>query len=226
MRRLMIGCFVIFLTVCVSAFCDELVPRSGWYVRADAGYSSARDPELSIPSGPLPADLGSSSLFGGGLGYSYVPGLRGDFTLTYRSSFQQISGFPAMPEGRADFKSLTALVSIYLDLISKVRFSPYIGFGIGMARNELGKVTIQNVDGSFLAAIDGRTTQNFAWQFCAGGSLVLQDHLLLDVGYHYLTAGDYESRDLLKFADGTTTLSKDRASFRAHEWIVSIQYTF
>src|SRR5262245_47068241 len=122
MGKMKFGLIIAFLFSCTFVFADdELTPVSGWYVRFDAGISSAMDPELKIPSGPLPADLGSSPIVGAGFGYSYVPGLRGDLTVTYRSGFQQVGGFAGMPQGTADFRSLAVLGSIYLDVFSTAR---------------------------------------------------------------------------------------------------------
>ena len=226
MGKIKSGVFLILLLISSSIFAEELTPAGGWYVRFDAGISTASDPELKIPSGPIPADLGSSPILGGGLGYSLVPGIRADLTLTYRSGFEQISGFPAMPQGVADFRSLATLLSLYLDVLSSERVSPYAGFGIGFARNDLGRITITNPDGSRLGTIEGKSKTGYAWQFCAGGSFQLGDQWLLDAGYHYLKGGDYESKDLLVFSDGSSVFAKDKAKFRSHEFIVSLQYTF
>jgi len=220
------GVFIALLCMGTALFADELTPASGWYVRFDAGRSNARDPELKIPSGPLPADLGSSAIFGGGLGYSIVPGLRTDLTITYRSGFQQVSGFPGMPQGAADFKSLATLLSLYLDVLSSARVSPYFGFGIGIARNELGRVTITNTDGSLLGSIEGKRKTGYAWQFCAGGAFQLRNNWLLDAGYHYLSAGAYESADQLVFTDRSIVFARDQGTFHSHEFILSLQYTF
>jgi len=204
----------------------EMDPASGFYVRFDAGFSSARDSEVQISSGSLPADLGTSAIFGGGIGYSFVPGIRTDFTLTYRSGFEQVSGFPQMPTGNAEFKSIASLVSLYLNLVPSERLSPYAGFGIGIARNRLGDVGITNPDGSLFGTIGGKTQTNFAWQVCAGVSANLGDRWLLDLGYHYLSAGEYSSQDLLLSSDGSSSFGKDVGKFRANELLVSLQYTF
>jgi len=227
MGKVKVALLIAFILFCSSLYADEeLTPVSGWYVRIDLGTSNASDPELKIPSGPVPADLGSSPVFGGGLGYSIVPGLRTDLTFTYRSGFEHVSGFSAMPQGTADFHSLVTLASLYLDVLSSARVSPYGGFGIGVARNELDRITITNPDGSILGTIEGKTTSNFAWQLCAGAVIQLKNRWLVDVGYHYLSAGDYESQDLLHFTDGTSAPGKDEAKFHAHEFIASIQFTF
>ncbi len=204
----------------------EVHPGSGWYVRVDEGVASAREPELRIPSGPLPADLGEANLVGGGIGWSLVAGLRADFTLTYRSGFEQVSGFPAMPEGRADFRSYSALVSLYLDLMTARRFSPYGGFGIGLAHNKLEEVRITNPDGSLLGTIGGKEKSNYAWQLCAGGTFQISNRWLLDFGYHFFQGGDYESQGLLHFTDGSSAFAKDTGKFRTHELMIGLQYIF
>lgn len=215
-----------FLALSGVSFGEEIDPASGWYLRFDAGLSSARDPETTIPEGPLPADLGSSTVFGAGLGLTYVPGIRTDLTLTYRSGFEQISGFDAMPAGQADFRSVVTLMSLYLDIYQMPRVTPYAGFGLGFSTNKLGRITITNPDGSLLGTIEGKSKTNFAYQLCGGASIRISERVLLDVGYHYLKAGDYESEELLTFPDGSSVPGKDIGEFRAHEWIVSLQYHF
>jgi opacity protein-like surface antigen len=215
-----------FLMITATSFAQELEPAGGWYVRIDAGWSDAREPEATIPEGPLPADLGSSPLFGGGLGLTYVPGIRMDLTFTYRSGFEQISGFEGMPAGQADFRSLVTLLSLYLDFYQMPRVTPYGGFGLGFSRNELGRITIANPDGSLLGTIEGASKMNFAYQLCLGVSIQMTNRILLDVGYHFLKAGDYESEELLIFPDGNSIPGKDLGKFGSHEIILSLQYVF
>jgi opacity protein-like surface antigen len=214
------------LMISLTSFSQELQPAGGWYVRIDAGWSSARDPEVTIPEGPLAADLGSSPLLGGGLGLTYVPGIRTDLTFTYRSGFEQISGIAGTPTGQADFRSLVTLLSLYLDLYQMPRVTPYGGFGLGFSRNELGRITITNPDGSLLGTIEGTSKTNFAYQLCLGASIQLTNRFLVDVGYHFLKAGDYESEDLLIFPDNSSIPGKDVGKFGSHEIILSLQYIF
>ena len=125
MEKIRIGIILSLIALCSALYADdELTPVSGWYARFEIGTSNASDPQLKIPSGPLPADLGSSPIFGGGLGYSLVPGLRADLTFTYRSRFDQVAGFDSMPQGTAEFHSLATLLSFYLDALSSARVSP------------------------------------------------------------------------------------------------------
>jgi opacity protein-like surface antigen len=136
----------------------ELTPVAGWYVRLDTGLSSARAD-----------DLGTSPVFGGGLGLSYVPGLRGDLVLTSRSGFEQ-----------EDFQALTTLLSVYLDVYQTPRVSPYGGFGIGFSRNEVAS----------------ESTTVFAWQLCGGANVQLGNRWLLDIGYHLVKGGDLHSHEV------------------------------
>ena len=221
---------VLFLCFCfipIVAFSqDETGPAQGWYIRVDGGYSSALDPDVTIPAGSLPGDLGSSGIFGGGIGTTYVPGLRADLTFTYRSGHEQVTGFPDMPEGRADFRSLVTLLSLYLDIYSRPRVSPYGGFGLGFARNQLGDITITNPDGSQLGTIAGKNKTSFAWHVSFGAGIQVTNRLLLDLGYRYLKGGDYDSEGLLIFPDGSRVPAKNEGTFRANEVIVSLQYIF
>ena len=224
--RMMFLLFLAFSSPFVYAQEDELRPLPGWYVRMDAGFSSARDPEITIPEGPLPAELGDSLILGAGIGYSYVPGARADLTFTYRSGYEQITGFSGMPGGEADFHSLLTLFSFYLDLVTFQRISPYAGFGLGFARNNLGDITIRNLDGSLLGTVGGNDKTSFAWQLAGGLAIQVSNRVLLDAGYHYVSAGDYESEELLVFPDGSSVPGKDQGSLRAHEIWFSFQYVF
>lgn len=223
-KRKLSGIFLVFLFLASGRLHAEEI--SAWYIRVDGGISDALDPKLKIPSGPFPADLGNSALFGAGFGYAFVPGLRIDATFLYRPSFQQISGSSQTPQGKADFRSYTTLASGYLDLITIYRVSPYIGGGLGFAHNDLKEITIRSLDGSLLARIQGKSKTNLAWQLCAGMNVQLTNSFLIDAGYHFLNAGDYESQDRLVFVDGSTKSSMNRGSLRSHEFILSLQYAF
>ncbi len=214
------------LILCATFLYAEMDQASGFYVRFDAGISFARDPVLRIPSGPIPSDLGKSPILGGGIGYSFVPGIRTDFTVTYRSGFEQISGFPQMPTGNAEFDSVAGLASLYLNLFQIATAAPYAGFGVGASRNQLSEVRITNPDGSLLGTIGGKNQTNFAWQVCAGISANLSNRWLLDIGYRYLSAGEYTSQDLLFFPDGSSIAVRNIGKFRSNEVQLSLQYTF
>lgn len=219
--------FLIVILCCTNfLFAKEFDPDTGWYVRIDAGASIAMDPELRIPDEALPADLGESTVLGGGVGYSLVSGLSADFTVLYRSGFEQISGIPQMPSGKADFESLTGLVSLYMDVVTLGRVNPYAGFGIGVSRNKLGAVQITNTDGSALGTIGEKTKMNFAWQVSAGVEILLAERFSLLPGYRYLNGGDYESQDLLLFNDGSTSQARNRAKFHANEFQLSLKIFF
>jgi opacity protein-like surface antigen len=153
-RKYLFAALLSFFPVFVFA---ELEPAGGWYVRFDAGFSSAQSD-----------DLGTSPVFGGGLGLAYVPGLRADLGLTYRSGFDE------------DFKALTTLLSIYLDLYQTATVTPYGGFGMGFSRNK-------EVND---------TTNVFAWQICGGANVQLGNRWLLDVGYHMVKGGELHSHEV------------------------------
>ena len=153
-RKYLFAVLFSFFPVFVFA---ELEPAGGWYMRFDAGFSSAQ-----------PDDLGTSPVFGGGLGLAYVPGLRADLGLTYRSGFDE------------DFQALTTLLSVYLDVYQTATVSPYGGFGMGFSRNK--------------DVID--TTTVFAWQICGGANIQLGNRWLLDVGYHLVKGGELHSHEV------------------------------
>ncbi len=74
-------------------------------------------------------------------------------------------------------------------------FRPYVGFGIGVARNELDDATIHKVfrdEGPNVSVINGNTEYDFAWQAIGGVAFLLDDDLILDFAYTYADLGDAE----------------------------------
>jgi opacity protein-like surface antigen len=156
-----------------------------FYLRADAGGS--------FPTGSDLDGFGTSPVFGGGIGFSPLPFLRTDATLTYRSDYSgsgAVSGTPF--SAKADLKSIVGMVNAYVDFPTFANLTPYIGGGVGVAHNELGSTSV-SAGGVQVATIGGASKTDFAWQLGGGVALSVLPTVALDIAYHYLDAGRFES---------------------------------
>jgi opacity protein-like surface antigen len=153
--------------------------------------------------------LGRNRSIGGGFGYYFSPNIRGDLTLDGSSSANAhgsvLDGAATVQgERRFGIKSTVGLANLYYDFDNRGRFTPYLGVGLGFARNTTtaGTVTIAGCDtGSTgapncAAAMEGTTKTNAAGALMAGFSAKLGDRWNLDAGYRFLYLGDAKTGDI------------------------------
>jgi|SRR6185312_6273087 len=180
------------------------------YLRADAGGS--------FPTGSDLDGFNPSSVFGAGIGFSPLPFLRTDVTVTYRSDYSgsgAVSGTPFA--ANSDITSFVGMVNAYFDFPTVGRFTPYVGGGGGVAHNELGSTTI-TAGGATVGTIGGASKTDFAWQLGGGVAISLLPTIALDIAYHYLDAGKFESAS---FAGSTLS-----GRLKAHEVTAGIRVGF
>lgn len=154
-------------------------PAPGPYVRLNSGYSFGN------------SGAGNSWLIGGGLGWRFSPNWRADLTLDYRPDYRQDTNFGIGPGPKTGLDDLTAMANGYYDFTLPMLnpLVPYIGGGIGVARNSYDGVTVQTGP-TTTSHLTGSEKDQFAWQAMAGVSYYFSPSLALDVGYRYLDAGN------------------------------------
>src|SRR5229473_860465 len=101
-----------------------------FYVRADAGGS--------FPTGSDLQGFDPSPVVGAGVGFSPLPFLRTDVTISYRTDYPGSATDTTTLPGitlneKADIKSLVGMVNAYYDFPSVAGFTPYVGGGIRLA---------------------------------------------------------------------------------------------
>lgn len=181
------------------------------YWRVEAGSSHARDAGFQdkdfeqaglIWDGnfpPVPGildELGVSPLFGVGVGYRFDDSVRGDVVLGYRGRYALTGAFQESWSTRpttydVDVASTTLLVNGYYDFRPVAGVRPYLGAGIGVARNRTGQLT-QDFGFGFTTTVAGATRHDFAFALMAGVGLPMQGWTL-DVGYRYVDMGKFET---------------------------------
>jgi opacity protein-like surface antigen len=184
-----------------------------FYVRGDFTHSSSGFDTISEPATftHSQAHLGNTRFWGGGVGYHFSPNIRGDLTLDAGST-ASVRGTVADPlatvQGERQFgvKHIVGLANLYYDFDPRGRFSPYLGVGLGFARNTTtaGSVAVSGCDAvdpltgapACSAAFEGASKNNAAGALMAGISTKLGDRWTLDAGYRFLYLGDAHTGDI------------------------------
>lgn len=201
---------------------------SGWYIRGDVGIGAHRtikmrgrpDPMTQVFPNFVPtsynilsAAVSGSPFVGLGFGYRFNNWFRMDFTSEYRtatfsSQDQLVFNNPLVGSTavlrnfyRGNLTSMVYMLNGYVDLGTWHGVTPFVGAGVGVARQTLhgvtdngyinttagpGAGTTANTSGNFKA----KTTTSFAWAVMAGAAYHVNSNLKLELGYRYLNMGN------------------------------------
>ncbi len=176
--------------------------RLGPYLKAGGGYSWSTS-----------SRFGDSPVFGGGIGWRFLPFFRMDATFDYRSDGKDNAA------GGARFTNWAAMANAYLDFnLPVIRpLVPYVGAGIGIDQNKVSGSTV-TVGGTTVAHLTGSNKNQFAWQAMAGVSYYLTANLALDVGYRYFYGGRAES--------GSSSGLPVRGDYSTNEVVGTLRWEF
>jgi opacity protein-like surface antigen len=213
---------VLISSAAVAATAGAADADHGVYVRLDTGASFSRNAGQDVGS-----DVGTAAIVGGGVGYRFNPYLRGDVTLSYRNGYRidsskVMEGLTYSSRGGVD--SVVGLANVYVDPFRYGIFRPYIGGGVGFARNQIGNVSVSVLD--YNGTLDGNTSTSFAWQGSAGVGVELTRSVTVDVGYRYLDMGEGVTGSHVDFTEWTQDNWKSKGYLRAHELQLGLRYQF
>jgi opacity protein-like surface antigen len=192
----------------------------GWYLRGDVGVGvqtfgsfnhSQTNSSFVWPASwtIVQQDIQDTSIFGMGIGYAWNNWLRFDVTGEYRtkalfkttgrymgtsdfcpntafgtgSCFDNISG---------NLSSAVFLANAYVDLGTWWCITPFIGAGVGAARNMISDVQQGIISNGFqgFGYTSGNSAQwNLAWDVTAGLTYNINDNLKVDLSWRYLNMG-------------------------------------
>lgn len=218
----------IILTVAIACGITSIAQAdqcSGFYVKAETGYSFSNNADFDVgqgigwgqPQDDFSNEIGNSWLWGAGLGYRINPLIRTDITYDRRAGFEYSKSFYYADRHRQfDITNQTVMANLYLDAngircVNFGRFNPFIGGGIGYARNTGSDFTSTDISTGFQTVNAANTvstyspTNHFAWQFTLGTAFNLCKHLDLDAGYRYVNIGDIQA--------GPKQLNRDAPNF-------------
>jgi len=227
---------ITLLTLSASVLADD---ASKFYATIQAGLSK------SISTGDIPLvdqsgialngksnDLGSGGVVGIGVGRYFNNNMRGEMSLNYRDGHQLDTPdtiYTAYSYSyKADLKSVSMFLSGYYDFnsinLSGKSLTPYIGGGIGLARNDMGVTTI-TVSGENLTSIEGKNVTEFAWKLGAGANLNLTEKCSLDLNYQFVDLGKFKSGSLV--SNTMTNMHKPfEGDYRTNELTIGLRYKF
>lgn len=194
---------------------------NGWYFRGDIAYAFSEDPDLRQSGARVGGDsMDNTWDFGAGFGYIFDEHFRGDVTVDYRLD-ADVSGADSITGSRyqTDVASTTVLANLYYDILSRDRFTPYVGAGIGFSYNETDELAIL-LGGAPAGSVGGDSTTDFAAAAMAGFSYKMSEGWLVDAGYRYLYVGD------AKTGDNAAIRTLKIGDIGAHEIRVGLRYEF
>ncbi len=187
--------------------------------------------------------LNSWSL-GGGIGRYVTCSIRTDLTVDHRfeSEFKGHNGniySPVYGVHKFGYESTAVLLNFYYDFDMRSRFTPYIGFGFGLAHNQInGGRGVVDAEASFLnnnvrqlrntggnpIRIDSDDKWQVAGAVMAGFSVAMRERLKLDAGYRFLYLGEVNTgqiRDEVTNALGGPTRVEE---LHSHEFRIGLRY--
>ena len=193
---------ILILAACGLAAAAPAQAQMYW--RIDVGWSQPDDAEFKDndfynsgniwgdPTGTQPGTLNNvdgSLIVGAGVGYRFASSLRGDVTLTYRG-FYDLNESTFEARYNASVTSTALMVNGYYDF-SAGGVRPYIGAGIGWARNETSDLH-QNFGLGFINTFSGATRDDTAYALMAGVGIPYSGWTL-DIGLRYVDLGKFET---------------------------------
>ena len=207
---------------------------SGWYIRGDVGIGLRRGVDLRSVPDPLTqggpgfvptnyslsaARFSAAPLIGFGIGYKVNQWFRTDLTFDYRdASFSAhdtlVWNNGVAPPGmqsvvlrnfyRGNLTTMTALFNGYFDLGTWYGITPFVGAGIGIARQTIHGMTDNGYSNIFAGPGAGSSfatsgtyrmshSTRLAWALMAGVAYDVNARLKLELGYRYLRVGNVKT---------------------------------
>ena len=252
MKKLAIGATVVLMTA-APVFAADLylepppeipvvIPTGGWYLRGHIGMSNQRVDKLSHPgfdivSGHEFLDDGgfdSAPIGGIGFGYQFNDWLRTDAIVEYRGK-TDFSALDRYEDGVGGYRTneydgkkseWLLMANVYFDLGEYYGIVPYVGAGIGAARNTISNFRDVDVIGGSVAYADEDPKWNLAWALHAGLGYQVNDRLSIDFGYTYLNLGDAQTGTINTF-DGypVEPASMKFENITSHDFKIGVRYS-
>ncbi|MHB8770126.1 MAG: outer membrane protein [Syntrophales bacterium] len=254
MKKIVV-CLAVILMLSFAAQAEA----AGWYLRGAAGFEQGLAADFSDDDaaatnalfgvGPgsdgrgihADGDFGTVLGLEAALGKQILPWLRAELALTYRPSmqyraqanFRGVTGDQPV-SARAD--SLSGTANLYLDVaglpgVRLGRFQPYLGGGLGVARNWLGGMTYEfpGLATHKVTVTPGGSRTDVAFLATIGTGIVLTERLVLDVAYRYTDLGRVATdsgRMYLNHIPAGADVDGTWAPLRTHGLFAGVRYLF
>jgi opacity protein-like surface antigen len=204
-----------------------------WYLRGQIGMGIAGYNKFEIsPLNPGDIIAGHSMtdhyFIGGGVGYEWNSWLRFDATVEYRfkSSLYALGFYPGPPAGTDNYhgqmSSWVFLANGYVDLGTWDCFTPFIGAGIGFARNSITNLVDENAGAGTYGIGRDTAKWNFAWALYAGVTYNVSKAFKVDLTYRYLNLGS--AQDMIDCAGGCGGYKFEYKNIYSHDFMIAFRW--
>jgi opacity protein-like surface antigen len=209
----------------------------GWYLRGFVGVGMTNKFKLDFLENPAHTtnfvfDQNSNSdttFVGGGAGYEWNNWLRFDLTGEYRSRtqvnargvFDQVTGQGDAYQGY--IKSWVFLANAFVDLGTWNCFTPFVGFGVGGAYNQLADFVDMGIGTTGAGFGRNSAAWHFAWALYAGVGYNVSKNLKVDLTYRYLNYGSIT--DTVDCIGGCIPDSYKFSNLTSHDFMLGLRWT-
>jgi len=217
--------------------------ESGAYMRADAslGWARARN-ATSTFAGPVSdfrldsARFSHAPVTGLGFGYQLNGFLRADLTVEQRGSagFKASGSYADIPTCGAarcsdayagGIRSTLVMANAYGEVGSWFDVTPFVGLGLGFARNVFEPVSLPAGNGHSLGQSAGVTQTRFAFAVMAGLAYEVTPQVKVETSYRYLNMGAAQSGSITcASAAGACVGQTQRIGLAAHDLRIGLRY--
>ena len=235
--RSVLGGIVVLLPLATAQAAD-----SGPYVTLGVGVSGVGDFSMQSPDAGAPLDKpGTNVVAGLAVGYRFSPAFRADIGVSYRpeSDFNTTDSQLGLNYA-TNLKSLRGFVTGYVDVAGLMEpgalgaFSPFVGFGVGLARNSLKDITVTDLTAPTNAqqfTISGEDHTNLAWKAVAGVGYALTSAITIEGAFQYVDAGTVKSGATLNATGtgaelGSVPFNAFQGNLRTYEATIGLRYQF
>jgi opacity protein-like surface antigen len=232
-----------------------------WYVRGGMGYEwshdadfhdddpGSTDPPALFGQGPgrdgrhlgARGDFGGFPVFEIAVGAQPLSWLRTDLSLTYRpdmdyegqANFLHVTG-PQPVTGEA--KSWTTMANLFIELTELAHvdlgvFTPYVGGGIGLSHNRIGRMTYRfpELTRHKISITPSGSRTDFAYMVAVGTGIRVAKKVVLDVSYRYSDLGRVETDRGNMYMDSLPSgidIASTSAPLRTQGLMVTFRYLF
>lgn len=204
-----------------------------WYLRGQIGYGAMGYSDFSIS--PLNAgdqvvahSMSDAYFIGAGVGYEWNSWLRFDATVEYRfkSDLYALGTYtnpaPGTDEYNGHLSSWVFLANAYVDLGTWDCFTPFVGAGIGFARNTISDLVDWNPASATYGKGRDTSTWNFAWALYAGVTYNVSKSFKVDLTYRYLNLGSAE--DTVDCAGGCGGNKFEYDNIYSHDFMIAFRW--
>lgn len=192
------------------------------YLRLDTGKSKAR--KLNNSDAYVNDKLNTSNVINLGVGKYLDNNLRTDLTLTFRD--YKLNNTTENRTATQKIKSTSVMLNGYYDINYFNTVTPYLSTGVGIARNNSGKLEITESD--MITTYNKKITNNFTWQVGAGAVIKINDLFNVDLSYKYIDLGEVKTTQGLSVLYGININDPQaaKAKLKAQEITAGLRFNF